>query len=343
MKSRNQYLDIVKGFAIILVVLGHSIQYGSKFQQTFFQNSLYALIYSFHMPLFMLVSGYLFFFSIQKYTTTDLIKTRFSRLLVPIFLWNTIWLFVTFNVTSQLSLSTILLSYFNALWFLWSLFLFSIIVLCIHNLCKDKILIYLLLCLIALFLPDVYNMRLYIYMFPYFVLGYLWNKHNGANLLYNLSKRRKWFLVFTIMTSYILLYSCFSEQDYIYTSGTWIFFRHHFPLTINPKQLYIDFFRYAIGLTGATLTLILIKYSTILFKKSQKLFIPEIFSKLGQKTIGVYILNYIFPILSLLSLFTKFGYALIFIETLLVTALTYCITYLLDKNKYCRQYLLGGR
>ena len=57
-KGRNTYIDIIKGFAIILVVLGHSIQFGSGYDfranAECFNNWLYRIIYSFHMPLFMI-------------------------------------------------------------------------------------------------------------------------------------------------------------------------------------------------------------------------------------------------------------------------------------------------
>lgn len=60
-KGRNTYIDIVKGFAIILVVLGHSIQFGSGYDfranAECFDNWLYRIIYSFHMPLFMIGGG----------------------------------------------------------------------------------------------------------------------------------------------------------------------------------------------------------------------------------------------------------------------------------------------
>ena len=48
---------------IILVIIGHSIQYGSGSnfieKQMFFNNYLFKFIYSFHMPLFIMISGYL--------------------------------------------------------------------------------------------------------------------------------------------------------------------------------------------------------------------------------------------------------------------------------------------
>jgi|GEM_PF-4684223 len=47
--TRYDFIDILKAFAIILVVLGHSI----------LSDDLYNWIYSFHMPLFFMISGFL--------------------------------------------------------------------------------------------------------------------------------------------------------------------------------------------------------------------------------------------------------------------------------------------
>ena len=45
--KRNQWVDVAKGIAIILMVLGH----------TAIPDSLSRFIYSFHMPLFFIASG----------------------------------------------------------------------------------------------------------------------------------------------------------------------------------------------------------------------------------------------------------------------------------------------
>lgn len=52
---RLKYLDFIKGFAILLVVLGHVIQFSDN---SFDNNILFRYIYSFHMPLFMFTSGF---------------------------------------------------------------------------------------------------------------------------------------------------------------------------------------------------------------------------------------------------------------------------------------------
>ena len=54
---RISWADALKGFLMILVVLGHSIQ--AVVQDGCYNNHLWNLIYSVHMPAFIAVSGYL--------------------------------------------------------------------------------------------------------------------------------------------------------------------------------------------------------------------------------------------------------------------------------------------
>lgn len=68
--KRDIFYDIVKGIAIVLVVFGHCIQYGSgehyENARLFMDEWLYKLIYSFHMPLFALISGYFFILHVKN-------------------------------------------------------------------------------------------------------------------------------------------------------------------------------------------------------------------------------------------------------------------------------------
>lgn len=81
MQKRLFYLDVMKGILIILVILGHSIQDTISDYQN---NFLFRFIYSFHMPLFFAISGYLTFKN--KYDKT-LLKKRALQLLVPFGVW----------------------------------------------------------------------------------------------------------------------------------------------------------------------------------------------------------------------------------------------------------------
>lgn len=49
-KNRNPYWDTLKGILIVLVVLGHT--------GTALGEKILSVIYSFHMPLFLFISGY---------------------------------------------------------------------------------------------------------------------------------------------------------------------------------------------------------------------------------------------------------------------------------------------
>lgn len=65
---RNDVLESVAGLGIILVVLGHSQGLPPSMSQAYSETSIFyawflsaqTVIYMFHMPLFFVISGYLF-------------------------------------------------------------------------------------------------------------------------------------------------------------------------------------------------------------------------------------------------------------------------------------------
>lgn len=76
------YIDVARGIAAFLVVVGHSIQVADA---TFDQNIFFRLIYSFHMPLFMFLSGYVSYKSdVYEYRW---IINKAKHLAIPFFIW----------------------------------------------------------------------------------------------------------------------------------------------------------------------------------------------------------------------------------------------------------------
>ena len=81
---RDNKMDNLKGMLIILVVMGHMLE---LVMDQGVSKYLYELIYTFHMPLFVFVSGYFYHFQIQKllshlvypYFVFQLLFTLFSR------------------------------------------------------------------------------------------------------------------------------------------------------------------------------------------------------------------------------------------------------------------------
>lgn len=89
MKKRLEYIDQIRGLAIILVVIGHIIQFNEI--QGGMKSSIFNIIYSFHMPLFFFISGYIGYKTI-KITNFKSFRIHLSNktisLLIPLFIWS---------------------------------------------------------------------------------------------------------------------------------------------------------------------------------------------------------------------------------------------------------------
>jgi acyltransferase len=72
---RLRWIDTLKGFGILLVVFAHYK----------LPIALETYLFSFHMPLFFFVSGFLFNFVKYAESTVDFIKGRFRSLIIPYF------------------------------------------------------------------------------------------------------------------------------------------------------------------------------------------------------------------------------------------------------------------
>lgn len=80
--DRLLYIDNLKGLAIILVVMGHVSYISFGIENTIF-NASYI---SFHMPLFMFLSGIFAYHSFHNYNTKEailFIKKKFFRIIIP--------------------------------------------------------------------------------------------------------------------------------------------------------------------------------------------------------------------------------------------------------------------
>jgi len=116
MTQRLFYLDNLKGLLIILVVMGHVIQYSVADYQ---HNEMFRFIYSFHMPLFFTISGFLTY---KENFDDRLLRRRAMQLLVPFVAWaiiNSLW--------NGSAFTKALLYPDNGLWFLYNLFVYSVV------------------------------------------------------------------------------------------------------------------------------------------------------------------------------------------------------------------------
>ena len=119
-KQRIAWIDNIKAFLILLVVLGHCIQDSGLGDDSL----LYRFICSFHMPLFFAVSGYV---SQRDFTPWSAVGRRAVQLLVPYAAWAVVKSIIVGDLGYIL---TIVMLPDRGLWFLWALFFIVLIIKC---------------------------------------------------------------------------------------------------------------------------------------------------------------------------------------------------------------------
>lgn len=127
MASRNSTVDIIRGFAILLVVLGHTLS-GST---TGYENSfLFQVIWTLQMPLFICVSGYVTRYTKPIMTSGKLFSYIGKRSLAYLLPW-TVWTFIVrgliFGQTSYLNVKYLLWHMDTGYWFLVTIWCISIL------------------------------------------------------------------------------------------------------------------------------------------------------------------------------------------------------------------------
>ncbi len=184
--GRDTAVDALRGFSILLVVLGHAIANAENLLVAPAYNlELYVskFIYSFHMPLFFLISGYVLFGKRVR------VRDRALRLLPPFFAWIPVYYLVNRYVhhwpaTFLSSLKDNILHPAIGLWFLPTLFLCSLLLIPAaylerrHSWMGEISLGAIFVAVNFVPFDDLGVMQVK-YFFAFFALGYLAHKHRS--------------------------------------------------------------------------------------------------------------------------------------------------------------------
>lgn len=183
--TKVNWVDSLKGFAVILVVLGH------------ISSPLSSLIYSFHMPLFFIASG--FFLNPTNELKSEIIKS-FKRLFKPFFIYLTLGFIIEFlkrfyldreqlkfedfiGALIYMDYDRLLGTYAFVLWFLPALFIGKTIIYLILKYSRFLILDILLIA-IAFLIGYNFNFPFAIddglISAPYIFIGYYFYKNKGV-------------------------------------------------------------------------------------------------------------------------------------------------------------------
>ena len=125
MKQYFPEVDTVKGIAILLVILGHSFcVYPINLVDSL--GNLQEVIYSFHMPAFMAVSGYFAYRAHGNGGGKSQCARRFRQLMVPYVAWSAISFLLSGDYTLE-RVGKMVLYPDTSFWFLWVLFFINVV------------------------------------------------------------------------------------------------------------------------------------------------------------------------------------------------------------------------
>ena len=345
LKKRERLPDVLRGFAIFLVILGHCIQEGSgidfKGNAMYFYDEVYQFIYSFHMPLFMMISGYFAWDSIdrvkEKSEKWKLLAKRSAVLLIPILGWTSIehiqlWVeqgraYVAFW-SIPLFVKYFFIRFLTNTWFLWAVFWCFLIVFFMHCYFRDSIIVYSVGFLLLFVIPDGMGLGAYKYMMPYFVAAFYyrgWQRSGRKQFQYldRIKKSSDWTWIAMSGILFVGLFFQFDENSFIYLTGYKIIGKEVM------RQLGIDFYRMLIGFVGAV-------FFILLWRKILKM-IPKlrfsVLTAIGKSSLGVYIISgYLIVALGdLLGEHLYPNYLLNLLQAIVITLVSYFITTILKR------------
>lgn len=172
--------DIAKAICIILVVIGHYVPDGSPS----WYMGVHDVIYSFHMPLFMFASGFIYMATKKEIPYRGFLMKKVKRLMVPYFSVSAIIItiklategnaYVENHVTVMSYLKMFYLpeaGYF--LWFIWALWWMFVLV-PLFNTKQARLGLFALALFVhylPTFLPEMFCLRQFQNMLVYFMLG----------------------------------------------------------------------------------------------------------------------------------------------------------------------------
>lgn len=349
MKKRLYSIIVIRVFAILTVVMGHSMivfsnswnYYQLRSSSQFF-NYLKIFINMYQMPIFFFVSGFLFYYlkvELGKYgNRVSFLKNKFQRLVIP-YLTVAILYMIPLRLLGKypnyinenffkIILKDILLGGDSGnLWFLPVLFLIFLFFRFIFfskklRFIREKnylwIFIFLISANISVFMPNLLFMKNCMQYIGYFFLGYIFkNVLSSSDFIFS-----KWNL---ILTTILMLVSYFSQVFYI-----------------KNDLVYWKLLQFNISLIGSIASCIFIYVAVDAICKNKDIANNTLIKKLDRDSFGIYLFHspLLYPILNEIN--GKYVNPYILVSSLFVFILmiSWGITILLSSFKYTR-FIVG--
>ena len=313
-RKRIDYLDQMRGIAIILVVIGHVMQFSLGFGT----SHLVDLIGIFHMPSFFFISGFLSYSS-QNNRWFELVFKRFKRLCVPFVVFSLAWCFCY-----QENWIELLKWGGGRYWFLLVLFEVFALFMFVDQLTKCikkdyiRVLSFLFPIILLIILEKVYpTLELYIHpvakYYRYFIIGFFCSKYKNLD-------------------------TCLFKNDFIYAVAFCVLILQWY---FCSKNITILIF------AGALSGIVLLRYFCENYNGNNR--IRMFLILIGKKSLLIYVLHYFFLVdisdIGHVVLDVSNGFFLQLITSIVISfpIIFFCIVigWFIESNKYLSIIMLG--
>lgn len=270
--KRIQWPDLLKAFAIILVVFGHIF---STYSPEGYYNPFVAWIYSFHLPLFMMLSGMFFKYTLDK-PFVPMLLLKCQSLILPLISWAT--LLMIFQLLSDYPVSEWSNGFrnwvhsggpFRGYWYLKCLFVYLVVGYIMMKVIRNTLITAIISSAIFILLPNINFSRM---MILFFWGGYIYGRYNKWII------RKVRILLFSSM---LIMLSCYLCGWYKYT------------YLVNSNNIG-DYFRFIVMGGSASLFYLLAFNWTWDTPPHHKILIFNFFAWIGTISLGIYCIHPLF-------------------------------------------------
>jgi len=329
--DRDKQLDYLKFIAAVLVIVGHSIQYSGVLNVNKGFEFVYLVIYSFHMPLFAMISGFLLCKTLGRREMVHAFKGK-CILLIPAFVYS-IPVFFSRGVYASVDGPLLNIRHFigftlignGLVWFLPVIFISSVFLMIIGKVKYSDILI-LLSIVSTIFWINNYFIAQLAFIYVFCAIGFICArqglKEKAGKPVFVVS-------VFLYMVS-IILY----KREYLIYNGEWGIIGTDSPMVV----LTVDILRIVIGAAGCVVLYYMVKMSG-----AGEGDIKPVVGLISRNTLGTYcisnlIFEYVTPLCKEINVYAGFVITLIISS---VVSVLLCL--LFEKNRYLRIVFLGHK
>ncbi len=325
-RARSLLIDDWRGLAILLVVVGHSIQWTTA---SFDSNWAFRFIYAFHMPLFFFISGIVAMPAVER-PIAGLLKSRALSLVVPFVSW-----YVAVNAVSRVlngrphlfeAARNLYTSVDYGLWFLWVLFAMTMIVaVCIRIPVLPRWLTFLLVWVGLQYAnTGVLGLGLIKWHFAFFACGVLISRPALSGDL--LERRWRPLVAVAVVVAYVALAIGWRRVDMVPLAQWWQ--AHHL---LGVRSLDLGY-RYAAAAAGIGTSLLVARWVRLIPAVAQGL------RFLGLRTLDIYVSHQL-----ILNLFGGLGILWAPVAAIVAGGGAIVVAILARKIRPVRVLFYGGR